>query len=205
MYFSWFKECNRLRCSLIEKFRATSHRSDNLIKRTRTWRSLWRRFRANSRDVSNIPVSFFLATNDRISQRPSTSSSLVPSLLFPDDSAFLRIEDEVPSAMWIPFVLRSCSGLVSRWSRRSRRWRRWKDSEIPPRDGGRRRISRSGDLKSLSSYEQRAKDYRFNGSHWIRIFRFSLNFEGKELPAYYVIRDVFELLVGNYAWNHRCA
>lgn len=113
----------------------------------------------------------------------STSSGLVPSLLFPDDSAFLRdgIEDEVPSTTRIPSTFHSSILFqsVSRWSRRSRRW---KDSEIPPQT-----IENEGEFpgqgKSLSSYEQRVKDYRFNGSHWIRIFRFSLNFEGKELPA----------------------
>lgn len=66
----------------------------------------------------------------------STSSGLVPSLLFPDDSAFLRdgIEDEVPSTTRMPSTFRSSILLqsVSRWSRRSRRWHRWKDSEISP-------------------------------------------------------------------------
>lgn len=55
--------------SIDTKFRATLHRSDNLTECTRAWRNLWRRFRANSRDVSNVSVSFSLATNDRTSQK----------------------------------------------------------------------------------------------------------------------------------------
>jgi len=87
--------------SIDAKFRATSHRSDNLTKRT--WRSLWRWFRANSRDVS---LSLW---RRKIELVKSTSCGLVLSLLFLDDSAFLRDgrEDEVPSATRIPSIFRS--------------------------------------------------------------------------------------------------
>jgi len=53
-----------------------------------------------------MPLSLWWRTIDLTK---STSSGLVPSLLFPDDSAFLRdgIEDEVPSATRIPSTFRS--------------------------------------------------------------------------------------------------
>jgi len=97
--------------SIDAKFRATSHRSDNLTKRT--WRSLWRWFRANSRDVLNVSVSFSLATKDRTSQkyilRPCSLAFVPGRLRFSSRRKRRRSTKCHTNPFYLSFY-RSCSG-----------------------------------------------------------------------------------------------